>query len=320
MPIQRLTVLTQPVPEASPEALLKMAQRVLLRVRGRPQGRYTGHSAVTRSLVEGLRKIGARFNYNPNSRDDVGDVVHVPGGHLALRQAIRWRRQGRIRRLLAGPNLVISPSDRPRLVGSPYIDRCLVPGDWVRIYYERDLPTLAGRCRAWPAGVDLSWWQPAEASRHPRSLLFYDKRPPPGLYAECLRLATVFDFTVQELHYGSYSPEEYRDALHRNAFLVHFVEQEAQGISLAEAWATDTPSLVWNPGYCQLKGRNLDASSSPYLNARNGRFFAHAGEFRQLLQELRDLTPNFSARGWVEENMSDEACARHLWALAEEIA
>src|SRR5437588_11108449 len=149
----RLTVLTEPVPKRRLGWGVKQWRRQThgrLTGRAAPEGpAYSGHFPVTRSAVEGLKRIGADFNYNPGWVSRVGPVVAVLSDLRALEQAIRWKDAGRIRRLLAGPNLVVLPSDNPDLITAPAIDLYLVNSDWTYQAYGADAPMLKGRLAVW---------------------------------------------------------------------------------------------------------------------------------------------------------------------------
>ena len=90
-----LTILTDPVPYGRHffvEPAKQIARRVRNIVSPRPRYKrsvkYRGHFAVTRSMVEGLQKIGVRSNYNPQRLAEVGEVVVVPAGFAALRRGL----------------------------------------------------------------------------------------------------------------------------------------------------------------------------------------------------------------------------------------
>lgn len=123
----------------------KIWGRRVLKIR-RSQRRYGGHYAVTRSLVEGLSALGASFNYNSVGLWGLADTVAVLSGIGVLEQAIRLKEEGRVKRLLADPNLVNLPSDARRLIVNPAVDLYLVNSDWTFEMYTTDVPKLLGRC------------------------------------------------------------------------------------------------------------------------------------------------------------------------------
>jgi hypothetical protein len=101
-----LTVLTTPVPSDSARLTQEMRRRVRRFVKpGVPlpsQSPYPGHFALVRSVVEGLRAIGADFNFNPGRLSELARVVYAPANE-ALRQAAELKRRGRVDYLVAGP-------------------------------------------------------------------------------------------------------------------------------------------------------------------------------------------------------------------------
>ena len=63
---------------------------------------YPGHASLVRSVVTGLKAIGADFNFNPESFRSLARVVYAPANE-ALSQAAELKQRGRIERLIAGP-------------------------------------------------------------------------------------------------------------------------------------------------------------------------------------------------------------------------
>jgi glycosyltransferase involved in cell wall biosynthesis len=243
-----ITIITKPVSRIYDT--LKFFQILLLKIQKKkiPNQKYGGHYAVTRSVVEGLGKIKADFNYNPKKLSDISDAVYVPGGYQALKWAIKMKRKGKIKKLIAGPNQVITPYDNDGIIKSKYIDLFLTNSEWVRDFYIEMAPELSDHIDIWPAGVDTEFWKPEKKSGIEKNVLIYYKRPIKKMFDECVKILKENGFAVEILYYGKYTTSEYKEALNRNNLLIHFVEQESKGISLAEAWSMDTPTIVWNPG------------------------------------------------------------------------
>jgi hypothetical protein len=317
-----LTVLTDPVPVGRYrlKEVLKRAGRPLRDlIRGRPAFRrssaYRGHFGVTRSLVEGLRKIGVSASYNPNHLADVAETVVVLSGLDTLRQAIAWKREGRIRQLLAGPNILVLPSEHPDVIAAPEIDCCITPADWVCKVYESECPVLRGRCAPWPAGVDTEYWRPDPGTRESRSVVVFRKQTTTPL-ANYLQVLERRRLDVHVITYGSYGRDEYLAALRRSVLMVGFAISESQGLAWAEAWSADVPTLLWFQDHNVYRGRTFSSSTAPYLSASTGLFFSSVAEFEAELAQWEVGRTAFSPRRWVLENMSDEICARRLCRLA----
>lgn len=321
----QITILTDPV-RSGPYLLIEPAKSLARKIRDRFSARptfkrstYRGHFAVTRSMVEGLQKIGIRSNYNPRKFTEVGEVVVVPVGFAALHQAIQWKRRGFIRRLLAGTNLVDFPSERRELMCAGEIDLLLVPGDWVRDNFIVDCPELGGRVISWPAGVDTAYWRPGSGESQERCLIYEKQivgRERVGPVSDYARVIEKRGYQTSLLQYGTYMPNDYLQTLRRSCALIGFVVNETQGIAWAEAWSANVPTLLWNQAFVTFKGRAYPASTAPYLTSHTGLFFRSLAEFDTVFEHWLNNRDQFHPRQWVIENMSDEVCARRLCTLA----
>ena len=322
----QITILTDPVrsgPYSFIEPARSLARNIRHRFNPRPafrRSRYRGHFAVTRSMVEGLQKIGIPFSYNPSKLAEVGEVVVAPGGFAALHQAIQWKRKGFIRRLLAGTNLVDFPSECRKLMCAEEIDLLLVPADWVRDNFIADCPELRGRVISWPAGVDTAYWHPG-AGKSQKRCLIYEKqlagRERVGPVSDYVRIIEERGYQTSLIQYGTYMPDYYLRALRRSCALIGFVLNETQGIAWAEAWSANVPTLLWNQAFVNYKRRTYPASTAPYLTSRTGLFFTSLTEFEAVFEQWSKNRDLFHPRQWVIENMSDEVCARRLCTLAD---
>jgi hypothetical protein len=316
-----LTILTDPVPlgvHAIPEKgrrLLRSIRDCIDPPRAHRNGiNYRGHFAVTRSLIEGLAKVGLPHAYNPRSLGGVSDHVVVLAGVRTLRQAIELKRQGYIKRLFAGPNIVVFSSDADSVLASPEIDVVITPCDWVADLYLEDHPSLTGRCYSWPAGVDTEYWKPHCNTGRDQILIFEKTANSPvgpvEPYAEYLR---GLGYRVSILRYGSYTHAEYLRELQKSNLMIGFATGESQGIAWAEAWSTDVPTLIWNNSSNVYRGRRFCCTTAPYLHPENGLSFTVIGEFRQKFAQWRENPNRFSPRAWTLANMSDEVCASMLY-------
>ena len=279
---------------------------------------YRGHPTVTRSLVEGLRKIGASTNYNPASLSEVGEAVIVLSGLDTLERAIGWKRERRIARLLAGPNILVSPAEHADVTAAPEVDLCVTPSEWVSRCYESACPSLKGRFAAWPAGVDTDHWCPDFATRERRTVLLFDRHSKGSLatVAHCAAILGRRDYRVNVVAYGSYARDEILLNLRRASLLVGFADGESQCIAWGEAWSVDVPTLLWFQDHNTIAGRSISTSTAPYLCDSTGLFFSGVASFERQLTRWEASSESFRPRRWVLDNMSDTVCARQLCELA----
>lgn len=278
-----------------------------------PEG-WMGHAGVNRSLLKGLSSLGVNYNFNPSSIQEIGDVVLVPANENALHTAIRLKNQGRIQLLLAGPNMVVWPSESNGIVGNSAIDCCIVPCEWCKVNYERDLPSLCGRIAVLPSGVDTAFWQPTIDTKSSNIVIVYRKNSDETLCVNVENILRKYGWIPYRLTYGSYQQNEYKDILNKARFAVFLSRSESQGLALAECWSNDVPTLVWDPQEPTLIGKKMcwPISAAPYLSQSTGRLWRNLMELELILHNIITELPTIEPRAWVLQNMSDDVCASRL--------
>lgn len=320
--IAPMSILTDPMPIGRYRAT-ELMKRGLRNVLGhRRPAHYTssfrGHPAVTRSLIEGLRDSGLRFNHNPLALSDLHSTVVVLAGTRTLNQAIKLKQSGLLSRLFAGPNIVTLPTDHKGILGAPEIDGVITPSPWVSSLYRNHCASLDGRLIAWPAGVDSNFWRPNAVQSKDAALLYTKGEAATGpLVQQCSALLAERGIEIIHIQYGQYTSSDYLRALQRAKIMVAFADSESQGIAWSEAWSADVPTLIFRQNQREFNGRMHACSSAPYLTNACGDFFDD-------LQGLRDgiagweIDPNrFRPREWLLEHMTDRICAMRLVAAIE---
>jgi len=285
---------------------------------------YKGHFAVTRSLISGLINSGVKFFYNPISYNINSKTCIVLSGYKALNTAIYYKNIGTIDFIIAGPNIVVLPSDFKGLIADKNIDLCIVPSQWVKELYLQEEPSLKGRIEIWGAGVDCNFWKKKNNEltkwKKLNIILFYIKNIDDLIFIEYENFLLNKGFIIKKLYYGRYSTDEYLKVLQLVNIAIFFSKSESQGIALMEAWATDTPTLVWNPGqWISPKGIVHKSSSAPYLNVHTGTFFSNLNQFKKLINDFDKISVDYEPRQWVCNNFSDEISANKLLKITSNI-
>jgi len=318
------TILTDPIPFGryhKNEFIKKALRKIKYFFNNRPIGShpfYRGHVAVTRSLIDGLDKSTISYNYNPYFVNEVAPIVIVLAGVSTLQQAINLKRKGKIRKLLAGPNIVVFSSDFNNLIASEEIDCIITPAPIINELYQLDNPSLLGRIKSWPAGVDTNYWVPG-ALKNNKQILIYEKQAkgPVGPVEPYVHLLEKMNYKVKVIKYGSYSLSEYLLELQKSVLMVGFVTDESQGIAWAEAWASDVPTFIWQNEFHMYDGRKYSCSTAPYLTKESGIFFSNFEDFKLKFLKWENREFDFKPRKWCLENMSDEVCADKLIKIIE---
>ncbi len=271
-----------------------------------------GHYAVTRSLVDGLKKIGADFNYNPSREKDIADNVIVLAGVDRLRQAINLKNKGKIRMLLAGPNVVEDVRSENGIVADEAVDRYIVPSEWVKNLVTGDCSKLKDRILCWSAGVDSNYWKPSVGATNRKKVLIYWKTERREFCNQVVKLVRDGGMDPVLLQYGRYNVEQYRDVLNHSTFSIFISRSESQGIALAEAWSMNVPTLVFDPGEFVFGGRMIyNVSACPYLTTATGLTWKTLDELRNIIQNKSSFAA-FAPREYVLNRFTDEYSARQL--------
>lgn len=287
--------------------------------------RYGGHYAVTRSLIEGLKKIGyPGFNYRPHNKGEIHEIVHVLSGVDALRYAIELKREGVIKFLSAGPNIHIYLPNYDNLVNMDDIDLFLQPCGWASDYFVTLYPNFANRCESWAAGVDLKKYWPEEKRRkHRKNALIYYKVHNEYLLHRVKFKLKSYGFHTEIIEYRKYSMKQYLALLKKVDFMVCLTRTETQGLFLAEAWAMDVPTICFDSNYfrCECKGKVFEfegnTSHCPYLSEYTGVRFYEISDLDHILSNWPEIREKMKPRRWVEKNMTDEICARNFVSILE---
>ena len=321
-----LTIVTDPIPFGR-NFLIEYSKKFLRSLRnyflGVPLGQdpyYRGHHAVTRSLIQGLDKINCKYVYNPQRFKKETDVLLVLSGVKTLEQAIELKKRGLIKKLIAGPNIIIFSSDHNNLIANSWIDIIITPAEIINDLYILDNPSLKGRISSWPAGVNTNYWIPDDNKRK-KQILIYEKqvKGPVGPISPYVHYLQNSGYDVRVIQYGSYSLAEYLSELQKSILMIGFVTDESQGIAWAEAWSSDVPTFIWNNHTNVYRGRSYLCSTAPYLTDENGIFFDDFSDFQIKFNQWEKGHFKFQPRKWCLENMSDEVCAQKLIDIVHSI-
>ena len=319
-----LTVLTTPVPTEGERLGRGIRRRVRRLVKpGVPlpsTSRYPGHFALVRSVVEGLQRIGADFNFNPGRISAIARVVYAPANE-ALRQAIQLKRDGHIDYLVAGPVNALFAEECDGILQEPEVDRVIVAHGWTRDFFQ-GAPALLHKSRVCPCGVDTDAWKPSDRRDDRTLALVYWKSGDEAFCEEVEGIVRGCGLEPRRLRalageHAMFTAADYRSLLDRSTIAVFLSAFETQGLALAEAWSMNVPTLAWDPqGSAEWRGRSFQArSSAPYLTADTGRTWRTIDTLETTLRGALQDRASFQPRAWMVAHMTDAICAAALLAI-----
>lgn len=271
-----------------------------------------GSLVIPDSLSKGLKELEfdiAVNDYSPRSYD----VVVVIKNCSSLEWAIKEKRAGRIKTLIAGPFIATFPYENKGILYSPEIDGLLFLSEWHRRLFLKNYLVKPPHSSIWYSGVDSNYWKPRFGSSskifnklgikdnisRPR-VLIYIKAKANNIYPEINTILRDYGLNYSLIEYGSYTPEMFKSELEKSDLAVFISQSETQGIALLEAWSMDVPTLVWNPQCMKYFGQDYqEASSCPYLNDSCGVDFLDLNEFKLKLNLILQGKIKFSPRAYV---------------------
>lgn len=266
------------------------------------------HPAVRQSLLRGLGKLNIPYTINDYSHCYQAGIVLA--GISYLQRAIALKKEKKIKFLLAGPNLMVRANEYQKILAHPLIDACIVPSDWVAVAYQQDVPQLQNRLYPWFAGIDPEYWAP-QTEKKTHTILIYWKTESQEFIRTIEVLVKKHGYVPHCIRYGSYKSEYYKKMLSESVAAIFVSRSESQGLALAEAWAMDVPTLVWNPKELVAHGRTYSlVSACPYLQDAVGKEWQRLQDLEHILLHYdKEL---FAPRKWVLNNMTDTHSAQKL--------
>jgi len=232
---------------------------------------------------------------------------------------IEYKKKGKIRFLLAGPNIVDDVLSENQIVADQGIDRYIVPSEWVKRLAIRDCNELKDRVICWPAGIDCEYWRPQVDKNNRDKILIYWKTEPEDFCRNVIELTQQAGLQPVVLKYGHYQSQEYRQLLDRSRFAIFISRSESQGLALMEAWAMEVPTFVFDPGEFFFHGRMLnDISACPYLTASTGSTWKTLDDLKMVIED-KDILGGFSPREYAVKYFSDKYRASELLRSIERL-
>lgn len=266
-----------------------------------------GPQEVLRSLLDGLKEINFDYSLNSSKKNVLlSDIIYVPNSVAALRWAISMKKRGKIKKIVAGPNLVISPIEKRGILLKKEIDLIIVPSKWVADFYVSLAPEIKTKIKIWPAGTKII----PEQNGDKKFCLVYKKSCSEELFKSITETLQVNAIAFKILHYGHYLKEDYFNLLRNARFMIYLSESESQGLALQEAWMHNVPTLVWNREYMRSgKYEWRGKTSAPYLSEHSGLSFDNKSNFKFSFEKFLSNISNFHPRQYVLNHLTDRKSA-----------
>ena len=300
-------------------------RRVIRRIyRGKPIP--SGQFLVYYNLIQGLKKAGIPYRLNDYKyiKSHPHEIACIVGRDQVL-EKIKWKNP-----IVFGAAFGINPVAHPDILKQYPIKKLLVPGKWVKDFFE---PYGPDNVEVWPVGIDTDAWKPADGEKT-IDFLIYNKirwqheKMDRKLIAPIKEHLAKQGLSYTELKYGHYKPDDLLQKVAACRFAIFICEHETQGIAYQQILAAGVPVLAWDrggywqdPSWYPHRIKYQPVTSVPYWDDRCGTKFTSYSDFEDSLAEFKSLynADQFNPRAYIMENLTLQLCAEKYAAIIKNV-
>lgn len=270
-----------------------------------------GPQAVVNSLIRGLSELGENFDLNDkNPKLNGSEIFFINSSIDALKWAIKLKKEKKIKKLIAGPNLVVSPNDYNDIIISDEIDLILLASQWVVDFVLLFNQSISEKIKIWPSGVKDYGINNSLIKKD--KILVYVKNPYKNSFIEVVNFLDKNFFDYDILKYGSHSRKKYFNVLDSCSCMIYLQKTESQGLGLLEAWMKNVPTFVWGDNIYERDDKKIICNyiAAPYLNKDCGLFINSIEELSNVLDNFFNKKSFFIPRQYYLNNFTNKICAQ----------
>ncbi len=273
-----------------------------------------GPQQVINNLTKGLDSLGMPYIINPHLKDIANtSIIGVLRDAHALQQIINLKKSGVNLKIIAGPNIIVTPKDFHGIILDPVIDKIITPSQWVKDFYMTfsNKITIA----TWAVGVPI----PSKSSSQDGPIIIYKKKVPESIFNHIIETLHMRNMKYVVLEYGHFHHSVFSEFLSHAPLLIYLQEIESQGIALFETWSYNVPTLIWENKKYTYPNTNLYVQgniAAPYLTPETGQYFDR--DFEHKLTSMLTNIAEFTPRRYIERNFSLERSAEEYLNILHE--
>ena len=264
------------------------------------QGRMSGPMKVIQCLCQSLDDCGVKYATNEEVYKH-NFFLHWDHYHVEVYKNIKNKES-----LLVGPQMWPFAPEFKELTE---YGKLVAPSWWV----ENKLRTYFGvtKCLVWPVAIYEPDIQYAQTTTD--CLIYHKSRSQDDLdyIKELLERRRL---TYNQLQYGSYTQDNFRQALSSVKFCVIIDNTESQGIAIQEMMAAGKPLFVWDTPVWDHMGQEyaVPASSVPYWSYECGEKTADKDALDLSLDHFLSRLTTYTPRAYVDRELSPEVTVKIL--------
>lgn len=267
-------------------------------------GNSNGPNKLVANLIKGLQRINVEYAVN-----QICEINGCLQSWAPLFQQLPPT-------TICGPNLVVHPSDNPRIFQK--FKRIILPSDWTKLMYECYPETSGCDFKIWSVGIDTEVYTPQQ-DKEIDCLVYYKNRTKSELQG-VLDLLNEKNQTHALVSYGSYKEEVFIGLLKKCRYGILLTGTESQGIAYMEILSSNLPCFVLDKAVFDVGKGSFSATSVPYFDATCGEIssygsFDMVNDFKVFLDNVEKYKP----REYILKNHTLEKSAAKYVQLLEDI-
>ncbi len=282
---------------------------------GHPKNR----DAIQRMCAASGLEYEQTFDYTRISRDDY-DIL------MTIQTFIDPATIPEKVKIIYGPQFWVIPEgplcgpEREDLKGRAVLN-CLSP--WVKEHFCEFANNFICQLEPFPFAVDCTKFCPLPEIQKTLDCIIYIKRRDPALIEHVLTKVNELGLSHRIFKYGSYSEQDYRQALHQSKFMIVLDATESQGFALQEAMASGIPLLVFDAKsmkdefeygytYARYTDKKMLGTSVPYWSDQCG---IKTYDYANALDHIKYMLENyekFNPRQFILDNLSEKPCMNRI--------
>jgi hypothetical protein len=264
------------------------------------QARMSGPKKVIENLFRSLDDCGVDYAVNREIHSH-NLFLHWDEHHIELYGGLRNKKT-----LLVGPQ--IWPYSGDSVSKLVEYGKIIVPGWWVKKSYDTSFPSL--KTLMWPVGI----YAPEIYNDHTIDCLIYYKNRPAEDLEYVKSMLSNRRLTHIQLEYGSYTQQNFKDALSSVKFCIIVDNTESQGIAIQEMMSVNKPLFVWDQPVWDHMGEQytVPASSVPYWSSECGEKVVNKEDLELTLDAFILNFKNYCPRDYVNRELSPQKSVQIL--------
>ena len=262
----------------------------------------SGPMKVIENLERSLTDCGVEYSVNEEYYEN-NLILHWDTHHIQTYHSLKNKDK-----LLVGPQIWPFAPDFHELKEYTSV---LVPSRWCEESYEKFFPET--KTSIWPVAI----YAPEVSGTPITDCLIYHKNRSNEDLAYVKQLLSDRRLTYTQLQYGSYSQDDFRQALSSVRFCIIIDNTESQGIAIGEMMAADKPLFVWDQPVWDHLGEQykIDATTVPYWDDMCGEKTTERSELSNLLDKFLSKRTSYTPAEYIDRELSPEKTIKTLLDL-----